>query len=149
MFGLFSASLFCIPNIFFSSSNFSLFNKFKWNASSMSLPIYDILSDIFTFYPVFLYFFFSAIKWQIVYSTLFRDSTISIFFNFWCINRFTIMENPIVSSPQYRKLTGLIFLPNITASTSTVRIIYLCKKIPNTAPASTPMKVRITFSLYT
>ncbi len=33
----------------------------------------------------------------------------------------------------------MIFLPNITASTSTVRIIYLCKKIPNTAPASTPM----------
>ena len=41
-----------------------------------------VLSDIFTFYPVFLYFFFSAIKRQIVYSTLFRDSTISIFFNF-------------------------------------------------------------------
>lgn len=36
----------------------------------------------FTFYPVFFYFFFPAIKRQIVYSTLFRDSTMSIFFNF-------------------------------------------------------------------
>lgn len=63
------------------------------------------------------------------YSTLFNDSTISIFFSFWCINRLTIMETPTVSSPLYRKLIGLTFLPNITASTFTVKIIYLCRKI--------------------
>ena len=39
------------------------------------------------------------------------------------------MENPTVSSPLYRKLIGLMFLPNITASTFTVKIIYLCRKI--------------------
>ena len=57
------------------------------------------------------------------YSTDFSDSTISIFFSFQCINRFTTAEKIQVITAQYKKLTGRIFLPNITASTSTVTII--------------------------
>lgn len=49
----------------------------------------------------------------------------SIFVSFLCINQFTIMEKMQVITAQYKKLTGRISRPNITASTSTVTIIYL------------------------
>ena len=60
-----------------------------------------------------------------LYSTDFRDSTMSIFVSFLCINQFTIKEKMQVITAQYKKLTGRISRPNITASTSTVTIIYL------------------------
>ena len=58
------------------------------------------------------------------YSTDFKDSTILIFVSFLCINQFTTTEKIQVITAQYKKLTGRMSRPNITASTSTVRIIY-------------------------
>ena len=60
-----------------------------------------------------------------LYSTLFNDSTILMVFSLKCITAFTTAENTLVRIPPYTKLIGFIFLPNMTASTSTVVITYL------------------------
>ena len=57
------------------------------------------------------------------YSTDFSDSTMSIFFSFLCINTFITTEKIQVITAQYTKLSGAMFLPNMTASTSTVTMI--------------------------
>ena len=56
------------------------------------------------------------------YSTDFRDSTMSIFLSFLCIKIFTMIEKIQVITAQYTKLIGRMFLPNMTASTSTVTV---------------------------
>ncbi len=78
--------------------------------------------------PEFYYsigMFLYSIQIFLFYSTLFKDSTISMVFSLKCITPFTTMEKILVRIPLYTKLIGLMLLPNITASTSTVVITYL------------------------
>lgn len=69
--------------------------------------------------------YFKNFTFYAFYSTLFSDSTMSIVFSLKCITPFTTMEKILVRIALYKKLIGLMLLPNITASTSTVVITYL------------------------
>ena len=51
-----------------------------------------------------------------------------------------------VITAQYKKLSGAMFLPNMTASTSTVTIIKRWSRIPNPEPNRIPAIVRMIFS---
>ena len=85
--------------------------------SSFSLPFSVFMGSI-----ILLFFFFVKVFF---YSTLLSDSTMSIFLSLKCITMFTNAEKPQVIRALYTKLCQLMFLPNITASTSTVTITYL------------------------
>ena len=57
------------------------------------------------------------------------------------ITRLTSRENTTVSTAARTKLRGLISRPNITMSTSTVRMMNMCRKMPPTSPSAVPMAV--------
>lgn len=105
------------------SSAQNVFQPTDTSLCLLQLPTPLLHSHYHGYYYNELFFFCQADRLQFhTYSTLFSDSTISIFFNLKCITIFTKTEKPHVKRPLYKKLTGLIFLPNITASTSTVVI---------------------------
>ena len=59
------------------------------------------------------------------------------------------LKNSSVSATEYTKLIPLTSRPNMTASTSTVRIIKLCSAMPPARPSNVPISVRTTLSRLT
>ena len=103
-----------------SSEKSRSFYGYNYNCNFSTCQAYFQTSQLQNLYPNHQRNALAAL-----YSTLFSDSTILIVFSLKCITAFTTAENTLVRIPPYTKLIGFIFLPNITASTSTVVITYL------------------------
>ena len=69
-------------------------------------------------------------------------STMLMFRSLRFMPRFTSREKTTVSTAESTKLRGLMSRPNMTISTSTVRMMNMCSKIPPTRPSSMPITVR-------